>query len=277
MIERSDVTYTVSRSHFTGDLTADVRRTVQSIDGWACLHTEGTLLVKPNYNTAHPPPGSTAPDFLRSVFLLLREQGIRNLMLGESTSSLRHRKVLDRAGAFTVAREFGVPVIVFDEQGWENVAIGGRYLKRAKLAKILRHVDRILYVCCPKAHHATEFTGSLKLGMGFVHSWWRTLWHLRNLQEKIADLNLVLNPDLILADMRRTFISGGPARGTLREPGLLLASKSRVTLDLEAIRTIQDFRGHDLGENPWSIKQIGCAVDLGLGPSEKQSYKVIEA
>jgi uncharacterized protein (DUF362 family) len=208
--------------------------------------------------------------------LLLREQGIRNVVVGESTSSLRHRKILDKAGVFAVAREFGVSVIVFDEEGWENVVIGGRYLKRARLAKTLGHVDRILYVCCPKAHHAAVFTGSLKLGMGFVHSWWRTLWHLRNLQEKIADLNLVLNPDLVLADMRKTFISGGPSTGELREPGFLLASRSRVALDLEAIRTLQSFTGHDLGENPWSIKQIARAVELGLGPSEEQSYKVIE-
>jgi uncharacterized protein (DUF362 family) len=168
-------------------------------------------------------------------------------------------------------------VIVFDEQGWETVVIGGRYLKSARLAKTLRRVDRILYICCPKAHHAAVFTGSLKLGMGFVHSWWRTLWHLRNLQEKIADLNLALNPDLVLADMRRTFISGGPSRGVLREPGLLLSSKNRVALDLEAARTIQSFSGHDLGENPWSIKQIARAVELGLGPSEEHSYKVIDA
>jgi uncharacterized protein (DUF362 family) len=126
-------------------------------------------------------------------------------------------------------------------------------------------VDKIVYLCCPKTHHAAQFTGSLKLGMGFVNNWLRTFWHIRHLQEKIADLNLVLEPDLILADMRRTFIDGGPATGELREPGLLLASKNRVALDIKAIQVIQSFPGHSLPDDPKAIPYIGRAIELGFG------------
>jgi len=266
----------VGRVRVTGDLGSDVARAVEAIGGWEWLSGDGTVLVKPNYNSAHPPPGSTATDFLRAVLLLLREHGAEKLMVGESTSHLNHRKVMEQAGVFHVAQELDVPVVVFGEDGWETVIVGGRYLKRVKLARTLRRVDRVVYLCCPKTHHAAQFTGSLKLGMGFVSSWQRTVWHFRHLREKIADLNLVLKPDFIVADMRRTFIAGGPATGELREPGLVLASRNRVAIDVEAIKIIQSFPGHSLPDDAGAVTQIARACELGLGPGEGLSYQSIE-
>lgn len=162
------------------------------------------------------------------MLVLLREHGAKKVVVGESTSHLNHWKVLRQAGVFDVTSKLNVPIIVFDEDGWENVTVGGRYLKRVKLARALRQVDRIVYLCCPKTHHAPNFTGSLKLAMGFVNNWQRTLWPLRHLREKIADLNLVLKHDVILADMRQTFISGGPATGELPKPGLSFKALQRM-------------------------------------------------
>jgi uncharacterized protein (DUF362 family) len=263
----------VSRVQVTGDLKSALVRAVDAIKGWEWLGSNETVLVKPNYNSAHPPPGSTASDFLRTVLSLLRERGAEAVIVGESTSHFKHRKVLKQAGVFRVTEELGVPVVIFDEEGWEDVAVDGQYLKRVKLAKTLQRVDRVVYLCCPKTHHAAQFTGSLKLGMGFVNNWRRTLWHLRYLQEKIVDLNLILNPDLILADMRYTFIAGGPAKGELREPGLFLASQNRVAIDVEAIRVIQGFPEHNLPEDVGAITQLARAFELGLGPNEGWSFQ----
>jgi len=266
----------VSRLRATGDLRADIERAVQSIGGWDWLHDNETILVKPNYNSPHPPPGHTTPDFLRAALLLLREHGATSIIVGESPAHLKPLRVFEQVGAVEITREMNIPLVLFDKDGWENVAVGGQYLKRVKLARILRRVNRIVYLCCPKTHHSARFTGSLKLGMGFVNNWRRTLWHLGHLQEKIADLNMVLKPDLVLADMRSTFIKGGPATGEVREPGLLLASQNRVALDIEAIKIIQGFPGHNLPAAPVELAQINRAIDLGLGPREGLSYRIAE-
>ena len=265
----------VSYVHSTVDLKSDLERAIQAIGGWEWLHSGDTVLVKPNYNSPHPPPGSVALDFLRSTIDLLHEHGAGTIIIGESTSYPNHRKVLEQTGVLQLAREMQVQVIIFDEDGWENVIVGGQYLKRVKLARILRRVNRIVYLCCPKTHHAAQFTGSLKLGMGFVHSWQRTFWHFRHLQEKIAELNLAIKPDLILADMRRTFITGGPATGELREPGLLMASHNRIAIDLEALKVIQGFPGHSLPSSVEEIIQIKRAIELGLGPEEGLLYRTV--
>lgn len=266
----------VSRVHSTSDLESDLERAVQAIGGWGWLSGDGAVLVKPNYNSPHPPPGSTASDFLRAVISLLQEHGARTIIIGESTSYTNHRKVLGQAGVMQLAQEMDVQVIIFDEDGWENVFVGGQYLKRVKLALILRRVDHTVYLCCPKAHHAAQFTGSLKLGMGFVNNWQRTLWHFRSLQEKIADLNIAIKPDLILADMRRTFITGGPTRGEIREPGLLFAARNRVAMDIEAIKVIQGYPGHNIPSSVEEIVQIKRAIELGLGPEDSLMYRTAE-
>lgn len=263
----------VSCTRASSSLAQDLEWAAEAGGGWDWLHPADVVLFKPNYNSPHPPPGSLAPDMLRAVIELLRGHGAEQIILGESTSYPNHRKVLEQTGVSTLAQELKVKVVIFDEDGWEKVAIGGKVLKHVWLTRTLRRVNRIVYVCCPKTHHAACFTGSLKLTMGFFHSWRRTLWHFNRLQEKIADLNLAVRPDLILADMRRTFIHGGPATGELREPGLLLASTDRVALDMEAIRVIRGFPGNDLPRDPLQLIQIQRAIELGLG---SPTYHLIE-
>lgn len=266
----------VSKVSATGDLKADIAHAVELIGGFEkILSGSETVLVKPNYNTADPYPGSSDPKFVGAVVELLREHGAGEIVIGESTAYLSHRKVLEEAGLMAVARKLDVPVIVYDEDGWERVRVGGHYLKRVKIAKALRRFERLVYVCCPKTHHAARFTGSLKLGMGLIGQLDRLWMHLRYLQEKIAEMNLAFAPDLILADMRRTFIRGGPAKGELREPGFILASGDRVALDVEAIKIIQAFPGHALPNDPWALTQIAHAVALGIGAASEAAYRVV--
>ena len=67
--------------------------------------------------------------------------------------------------------------------------------------------------------------------------------HARNLREKLADLNLAIGPDLIILDGRRAFISGGPSKGELREPGLVWASSDRIALDVEGLKRCHQVLG----------------------------------
>lgn len=268
----------VSKVSVTGDLKADITRAVKLIGGFEkILSGSETVLLKPNYNTADPYPGSSDPKFVGAVVELLREHGAGQVVIGESTAYLRHRKVLEEAGLMSVAHELDVPVIVYDEDGWERVRVGGHYLKRVKIARALRRFERLIYVCCPKTHHAAKFTGSLKLGMGLIGQLDRFWMHMRYLQEKIAEMNLAFAPDLILADMRRTFIKGGPAKGELREPRLILASGDRIALDVEAIKIIQTYSGHTLLGDPWKLPQVAHATTLGIGASSEAAYRVLES
>jgi uncharacterized protein (DUF362 family) len=267
----------VSKVVFSGELGRDIERAVTAIGGFGRLVKPGdTIMVKPNFNTADPPPGSSDPEFVGAVVKLLYAQGAERVILGESsTLGLSARKTLEQAGMLSIARDAGIEVELFDEGEWVTVETGGSYLKKVGLAKAAIEAEKIVYVGCLKTHFLADFTMSLKLAMGFVRHRDRLGMHARNLREKLADLNLAIGPDLIILDGRRAFISGGPSKGELREPGLVLASGDRIALDVEALKIIQGYKDHNLKAGPWDLPLIKRAVELGLGARSEEEYEVV--
>jgi len=267
----------VSRVGTGGELGQDIHRAITAIGGLQRLVEPGdTILVKPNFNTADPPPASSDPRFVGAVVELLYQHGAGKVVLGESSKiGLSTREVLSQTGMLRAAGEAGAEVAIFDEGEWVPVKTGGRYLKKVALARAGLEADKIVYVCCLKTHNLADLTVSLKLAMGFVRPRDRIAMHLWRLKEKLVDLNLAIAPDLIVVDGRRCFISGGPAQGEAREPNLVLASGDRVAVDVEAAKVIQGYPGHRLPGRPWELTMIRQAVALGLGATSEQAYRLV--
>jgi len=84
-------------------------------------------------------------------------------------------------------------------------------------------------------------------------------------QEKIAELNTVIDADLIIMDARKCFISRGPMDGEVREPNIILASESRTAIDIEGIKIIKNYEGNSLsGIEPLYLTQIKRALEIGI-------------
>lgn len=268
----------VSKVKEVRSLKGTILNSVNLIGGFNKIVDKGDeILLKPNFNTADAPPGSSDPDFVKAVIELLYEHGAAKVVLGESSMlRLSTRKVLKETGMMKKAEEAGAEVVLFDEERWVNVATGGKYLKKVSLPETALNAKKVVYVCCMKTHRWAKFTFSLKLAVGFMKPSERAALHIRNLEEKIADLNLIVHPNLTIMDGRKCFISGGPATGELRSPGVVLASGDRVAIDVEALKTIEGFEGASLKDDPWSYTQIRRAVELELGVKNEQEYKVVE-
>jgi uncharacterized protein (DUF362 family) len=258
-------------------LKGNILKAVDLLGGFSKVVERGDeILLKPNFNTGDAPPGSSDPDFVKAVIELLYEHGASKVILGESSMfSLSTRKVLEDTGMFRKAEETGAEVAPFDESKWVKVSTGGKYLRTVSLPEKALAAKKLVYVCCMKTHRFAKFTLSLKLAVGFMKPSERMLLHARNLEEKIADLNLVVHPDLIIMDGRKCFISGGPACGELRNPNVVLASADRIAMDVEALKVIASFEGANLTADSWSYTQIRRAVELGIGVKSEQDYKTI--
>lgn len=255
-----------------------IQRVVSLIGGFNKVVQRGDeILLKPNFNAADPPPGSSDPDFVKAVIELLYEHGAKKVVLGESSMlRLSTRKVLKETGMLKKAEDAGAEVVIFNEGKWKKVATGGTYLKNVSLPETALESKKVVYTCCMKTHRFAKFTFSLKLAVGFMRPRERMRLHMRHLEEKVSDLNLVVHPHLIIMDGRKCFISGGPATGDLRNPGLVLASGDRVALDVEALKTVAAFDGSSLRSDPWSYTQVRRAVELGLGVKNDQEYEVVD-
>jgi len=278
----------VSKVAYEGDLKKSIERAVSLIGGIERLVEKGdTILLKPNYNTADPFPGSSDPQFIEAIINLLYGAGAGKVILGERTAFLNSRKVLEQAGIVKVAEEAGAEVrvfgrddwrVMFDREGWRRSKVsGGQHLRSVSLAKEALEIEKIVYAPLVKTHHLGEFTGAIKLSMGLVKPLFDQItFHIRHLHEKLAELMLVVRPDLIIMDARKVFITGGPARGELREPNLILASGNQVAIDVEGVKILQNYpEGSLTDKNVWDLKQIKHAVKLGLGPHNEEEYKVI--
>jgi len=266
----------VSRIRATDNIKEDIRHAVAVIGGFGKTVEKGdTVLLKPNYNSADPPPASTDPAFLKAVAELLFESGAGKVVVGESSMQATSTKAtMTKASTLEALKDSGVELAFFDENGWSKVHVDGEYLKTASLPEKALHVDKLVYSCCMKTHFRADFSLSLKLAFGFVKGNERLAFHLRHLKEKLVDLNLVVHPSLMIMDGRKCFITGGPFSGQVREPNVILASGDRVAMDVEAIKIIESFEGSDLKADPWSYPQIRHAVKLGLGAKSEKEYLV---
>jgi uncharacterized protein (DUF362 family) len=254
-----------------------ILRAVDLIGGFGKVVEKGDeIWLKPNFNTGDAPPGSSDPDFVKAVVELLYEHGAEKVFVGESSmSSLSTRKVFEETGMLKKAEEAGAEVVFFDEGKWVKTSTGGKYLRSVSLPESALHTKKLVHVCCMKTHRWAKFTLSLKLSVGFMKPWERGMLHARHLEEKIADLNLVVHPGLVIMDGRKCFISGGPACGELRTPDLVMASGDRTALDVEAIKVIKSYEGSSLTEDPWNYGQVRRAVELGFGIKSPEDYAVI--
>jgi uncharacterized protein (DUF362 family) len=268
----------ISKTTATNNLKASILKSVSLIGGFAKAIEKGDeIWLKPNFNTGDTPPGSSDTGFVKAVIELLVEKGAGKVIVGESSMmSASTRKIFQETDMLRRAEEAGAEVVFFDEGKWVKVETGGKCLRKVSLPEKALDAKKLIYVCCMKTHKWAKFTLSLKLAVGFMKPSERTLLHLKHIEEKIADLNLVVHPNLVIMDGRVCFINGGPACGERRSLNVILASGDRVAIDVEAIKTIQSYEGSSLPDNPWNYTQIRRAAQLGIGVKSEAEYTVVK-
>ena len=251
-------------------LIGDLQRTIGRGD---------RVFVKPNFNSPDPFPASTDLAFLQSVIELILGTGAR-VTIGESAGGVWRptRKVFRQLGVPELARRLGIELIAFDDRpnDWVQININGDYLSRVVMPRSAYEADKMVYLPCMKTHNLGAFSGAIKLAFGFVAPGQRRSFHVGHLQEKLAEVSLCWQADLIVMDGRKAFVSGGPTKGQLVEPGLVLASGDLVAIDVEAMKVLLSYgASNKIPANPWELPQIATALKHGLG-SGTGKYFVVE-
>lgn len=237
------------------------------------------VFVKPNFNSDDPFPASSDPEFVKTVVRLLYEADASEVIIVESSGVawLPTRNVLEKTGMLRAAKECEAQARILDHGEWVERTIEGKRWKKISIAREALDEDaKFVWLPCMKTHRHASFSLSLKLAVGLLDFKWRGDLHSAHLEEKIAELNLVVHPDLIVMDGRKCFVSGGPDVGRMENPNVILASGDRIAIDVEAMKIIQTFQGASLQADPWSYIQIRRAVELGLGVRNEQDYNVVD-
>lgn len=146
----------ISKVVYDGSLKKSIEQAASLIGGFDKLVEKGdTVLLKPNYNTADPFPGSSDPQFIKNIIELLYEAGARKVVVGERTAFLHSRRVLEQAGIIKVAKKAGAEVkvfgkdgwqVIFDRSGWRCINVPyGQYLRKVSVAKEAIEIKKIVY------------------------------------------------------------------------------------------------------------------------------------
>ncbi|MFB0506526.1 MAG: DUF362 domain-containing protein [Thermodesulfobacteriota bacterium] len=254
------------------DVKNDTQKAVDLLGGFdRSLKSQDRILLKPNFNSDDPPPGSTALDFLVAVIDLLREHGYTSISVGDGSGRpwVPTEKTFQKTGLSLKMAQMKIPLLDFDRSQYLDVPVNGEFLDLIAYPKDLESFDKIVYLPVMKTHFLAGFSMSLKLTVGFVHLADRTILHGDNnlfVSQRAAEMNIPIKPDLIIMDGRISFVSGGPAIGLAVHPGVILASGDPVALDVQGVRLLQNYAAvnHLVGD-AWDLLQIKTAVKHGLG------------
>ena len=78
-----------------------------------------------------------------------------------------------------------------------------------------------------------------------------------------------------IMDGRKAFVTGGPDKGKLVEPGIVIASGDMIAIDVEGLSVLLSYgEKNRLQPNPWDSAQIATALRHGLG-SRQGEFRLI--
>jgi uncharacterized protein (DUF362 family) len=248
------------------------------------------IALKANYNSSDPFPASTHLDTLQYLVESLKAANASSITLVERSGMGQTRRVLETREVFKLADRLDFQVMVLDElekKDWFKVdGKGNHWLRGFYLPQLLKDADRMVQTCCLKTHRfGGHFTLSLKNSVGLVakrhpgglYDYMAEL-HLSPSQRlMIGEINKYYPTDLVLMDAMKAFLDGGPDRGTLDKPGVLMASEDRVAIDAVGVALLRHLKTTpEVSKGKiFDLDQIRRAAELEVGVSSADEVKIV--
>jgi uncharacterized protein (DUF362 family) len=280
----------VSRVAFvkTSDRAAGVARAIDLLE---LKKFDGKdIFIKPNFNSADSTPGSTSEETLAAIVKKLKTMSAGPLTIGDRSGMGNTREVMDQKHAFTLGKELGAKVVVFDElsrDDWEPLRPSESHWQQGfAIPRLVRQAGGIVQTCCLKTHRfGGHFTLSLKNSVGLAaktvpgnpYNFMRELHSSPDQRHMIAEINASYKPDLIVLDGIQAFTTGGPDKGTEVNSQVILAGTDRIAIDAVGVALLRHF-GTTAEVSRGTIfeqEQIARAVQLGLGASSPKQIELV--
>lgn len=245
---------------------------------------EKEVLLKPNFNTADPFPGSTHNDTLANLILHLKKMGAKSITIGERSGPPNTADVLKEKDIYNLCKKLNVGFINFEElfsDEWVRIKPKQSHWRNGfDVAKPILDSECIVATCCLKTHsYGGVFTISLKLSVGITHKRNMSELHssFRSMRKMIAEINLAYKPSLILLDAMEAFVDGGPRTGTKKKADVIVAGTDRVAIDAVGLSILKKLGSNRaiMEKKIFAQEQIARAVELRLGVSQPEDIEIL--
>lgn len=238
------------------------------------LRPHGRTLVKPNLVMAGEmfPHAHTRPEFGEAMLHALRDVGgdeVEELAVGERCGiTIPTRQSFKQSGFEDMVGRFpGVKRYYFEEE--PQVEIPLTHPERLRdyvfTPEPVARADFFVNMPKFKAHPWTTVTFSMKNYIGIQDDRHRLIDHDHRLDEKIADLQFIVQPQFIAIDA----IIAGEGRMLTPKPfdlGLVIMGNSQVAFDAVCSAII--------GLDPRSVPHIRLAEDYGFGTTDLDRIEI---
>ncbi|MFP3867998.1 MAG: DUF362 domain-containing protein [Desulfobacteraceae bacterium] len=256
-------------AHLVGDA-------VQALGGMKKFVNPGeVVVVKPNIAFDRPPEmaATTHPVVVRKVVEMCLEAGAKKVKVLDRTCHDARRTYVTsgiQAGVEAIKDRRAVVEFVDERRFVELNIENAKALKRWSFYQDILEADCFINIPVAKTHSEARLTLCMKNMMGAIGGW-RGRIHV-GLQQNIADMNLVLRPDLHILDATRILTQNGPTGGKLeyvQVKNQVIAGTDPVALDAYGT-TLFDLKPADIGH-------IVKAHELGLGEINLKKIKILDA
>jgi len=237
------------------------------------LRPFGRTLVKPNLVAAGPlfPHAYTRPEFGEGVLRALRDVGgssMTELAAGERCGiTVPTRVAFRESGWDAMLKKIDVKRYCFEEQQQVEIPLTheGRLRDYVFTPEPVARAD--FFVNCPKfkAHPWTTVTFSMKNYIGIQDDRHRLIDHDHKLNEKIADLQHIIQPQFIAIDA----ITAGEGRMLTPTPfdlGMIIMGNSQVAFDAVCCAII--------GLNANTVDHIRLSAEHGFGTTNLANIEI---
>ncbi len=254
-------------AHLVGDA-------IQALGGMKKFVNPGeVVVVKPNMAWDRTPEmaANAHPVVVRKVVELCLEAGAKQVKVLDHTCD-DARKAYAASGIKAAVEAIKDPraVVEFvDDRRFVELSVEkAKALKKWYFYKDILEADRFINIPVAKQHSESRLTMCLKNMMGAIGGW-RGRIHV-GLHQNIADMNLMLRPDLHVLDATRILLRNGPKGGDVKDvevKNLLFAGTDPVALDAY---------GADLfGLKPEDLGYIVKAHQAGRGEMDLNKIKMV--
>ena len=249
-----------------------------------------SVAVKADYDSANPFPASTHLETLDAIFTALSDEKPESITLAERSSVGETREVLADLGVIALAKDRGFSITLLDEMerfGWHEIQAPGLHWSRGFfLAAPISRSDHVIQICGLKTdRYGSHFSLSLKNAVGCIarrvpnvnYDFMNELDNSPVKRTMIAEINKFFRTDLIVLDATEGFASGGPDKGKVIHPGVILAGPDRVAIDavgvalLRACGTVPDVADGRIFDQ----EQIARAAELDVGISSAKAIRLV--
>lgn len=231
------------------------------------------VVIKPNLVMAKNPkfPVTTHPLVIKAVVQWLKEHGVHDITLAESSGGLYNAEYMKNIYNVCGMKQLEPDLKLNMDFSVRTVNCPDGFANHSfHIITPICEADYVINICKLKTHAMTGYSGGIKNLFGTIPGLEKPQMHylwpnIEDFSRMLVELAQVVSPQLTIIDAIDAMEGNGPTGGTSHPLNLLLASRDMYTQDY--------FAAGLMGLEPMEIVMIRQAVQKGLAKPDELTLK----